>query len=76
MRAVRLGRASRVLLVVIAFAAVFLNLVPGHAPPTLGTVAAKLDLQQALLDAKLIYRPPQIATASNGTPISMIRFKW
>lgn len=56
--------------------AVFLNLFPGHAPPTLGTVAAKLELQQALLDAELVYRPPSIATASNSVPISMIRFQW
>ena len=56
--------------------AVFLNLFPGHAPPTLGAVAEKLELQQVLLDAKLVYRPPNIATASNGIPVSMIRFKW
>lgn len=56
--------------------AVFLNLFPGHVPPTLGTVAAKLELQQGLLDAEMVYRPPQIATASNGMPISMLKFKW
>lgn len=56
--------------------AVFLNLFPGHSPPTLGTVAEKLGLQQALLDAELVYRPPSIATASNSMPISMIRFQW
>ncbi len=56
--------------------AVFLNLFPGHAPPTIGTVAARLELQQALLDAELVYRPPSIATASNGMPLSRIRFKW
>lgn len=56
--------------------AVFLNLFPGHAPPTLGSVAAKLDLKQALLDAELVYRTPSIATASNGMPISWIRFQW
>lgn len=55
---------------------VFLNLFPGHAPLTLGTVAEKLGLQQALLDAKMVYRPPQIATATSGMPISMIKFKW
>ncbi|WP_312835428.1 hypothetical protein [Comamonas sp.] len=56
--------------------AVFLNLFPGHVPPTLGTVAAKLELQQGLLNVEMIYRPPQIATASNGMPISTINFKW
>lgn len=56
--------------------AVFLNLFPGHAPPTLGTVAGSLELQQELLDAKLVYRPLNIATASNDMPISMIRLKW
>lgn len=56
--------------------AVFLNLFPGHAPQTLDTVAGGLELQQALLDAELVCRPPFIATASKGTPISMIRFDW
>lgn len=55
---------------------VFLNLFPGHAPPTLGAVASNLELQQGLLDAELVYRPPNIATASNGMPLSMIRFNW
>ena len=56
--------------------AIFLNLFPGHAPPTLGTVAESLELQQDLLNAKLVYRPPTIATASKCMPISMVRFKW
>jgi hypothetical protein len=56
--------------------AVFLNLFPGHALPTLGAAAAQLDLQQALLHAELVYRPPQIAIAANGVPVSMVRFKW
>ncbi len=55
---------------------VFLNLFPGHAPPTLGAVAEKLGLQQALLDAKMVYRPPQIATISNSMPTSLIKLKW
>jgi hypothetical protein len=56
--------------------AVFLNLFPGHVPPTLGTVASKLELQQGLLDAELVYRPPSIAKASNSLLLSKIRFKW
>lgn len=56
--------------------AIFLNLFPGHAPPALGAVAGCLPLQQDLLDAELVYRPPAIATASNNRPISMIRLEW
>lgn len=56
--------------------AVFLNLFPGHAPPTLGTVSNDLPLQKELLDAKLVYRPPSIATAANGMPVGMIWFNW
>ena len=56
--------------------AVFLNLFPGHAPQTLGAITEQLEVQQALLDAKLVYRPPRIATASSGIPISMIKFNW
>jgi hypothetical protein len=48
--------------------AVFLNLFLGHTPPALGTVAGSLELQQDLLNAKPVYRPPNIATASNGMP--------
>ena len=55
---------------------IFLNLFPGHSPPTLGSVTSDLSVQQDLLDANLVYRPPSVATASNGIPTSMIRFRW
>lgn len=55
---------------------IFLNLFPGHAPPTLGEVAESLSLQNHLLDAELIYRPPIIATTPRGVAASMIYFDW
>jgi len=57
--------------------AVFLNLFPGHAPPTLGAVSSfSLGIQKELLEATLIYRPPIIATAANGRPVSTVKFDW
>ena len=56
--------------------AVFLNLFPGHAPGRLGEAASSLPLHEDLLSAKLVYRPPVIATASQGVPISMVRLRW
>jgi len=56
--------------------AVFLNLFPGDAPPTLGAVATNLSLQQAILDAELVYRPRRIGTTVNGMPTSTITFQW
>jgi hypothetical protein len=44
--------------------------------PTMDAVAGKLELQQALLNAKLVYRPPGIAKASDSMPVSVIRSKW
>lgn len=54
---------------------VFLNLLPGHAPETLRSVA-NMKLQDGLLDASLIYRPKFIASAAGGMPTSMVRFNW
>lgn len=56
--------------------AVFLNLFAGQAPTGLDRVAAKLDLQQDLFVAELVYRPAQVAVAANFVPLSWIRFKW
>lgn len=56
--------------------AIFLNLFPGHTPPTLGTVAEKMQLQKPILDATLVYRPLVVATESNGQRTSLIKFKW
>lgn len=55
---------------------VFLNLFPGHAPPALGEVAEGLELQRHLLDADLIYRPPNIVTTPRVAPPSVIYFDW
>lgn len=56
--------------------AVFLNLLPGHTPWTLGEVAKTLQLNNDVLNAKLVYRPPSIAAAANGLPVGMTRFRW
>jgi hypothetical protein len=56
--------------------AVFRNLFPGHAPGTLGEATSSLPLHEDLLSAKLAYRPPLIATASQGIPLSMVRLCW
>lgn len=54
---------------------VFLNLFPGSAPPTLGSIA-DLALPQVLLDAPLVYRPEMIATAVEDRPTGLVRFRW
>lgn len=55
---------------------IFLNLFPGHAPPALGEVAENLELQRHLLDAELIYRPPNIVTSPREGQPSVIYFDW
>jgi hypothetical protein len=55
--------------------AIFLNLFPGHAPASLGAVS-ELPLSRELLDARLVYRPPQVACAVNNFPTGLVRFRW
>jgi len=55
--------------------AIFLNLFPGHAPDTLGAIS-DLPLSKELLTARLVYRPPRVATVVNGMPSGLVRFHW